>query len=148
MIRIQVPLTLSPRMLLQIVLYCLLQVVKGYRARGEKKGELNSAHMSKSILEQVTHINKTKRYVGGTCDNTNKVNTQTNVTKNNRKIRINSEWKHPKSNGGNQYISLDIQFPKFTNCPQPNEKNVLRWCADCTYKKIFYLLRSQREKEG
>lgn len=102
--------------------------------------------MSKSILEQVTHINKTKRYVGGTCDNTNKVNTQTNVTKKNRKIRINSEWKHPKSNRGNQYITLDIQFPKFTNCPQPNEKNVLRWCADSTIKRLYVIFRGVKGK--
>lgn len=64
-IRIQVPLTLNPRMLLQTVLYCLLQVVEGYREKKKKKPNWIlpiwvSQFLNRSLLPT------RQRYVGGT----------------------------------------------------------------------------------
>lgn len=66
-------------MLLQIVLYCLLPVVKGYRAK--KKTEF---YPYESVLEKVTGINKTKIcwwYLGSTARLTSQTNVATNIEK-------------------------------------------------------------------
>lgn len=70
-IRTQVPLILSLQRLLQTVLYCLLQVIKGSRAAREKRDWTLPKGRSQSVLETVTHSNKTKRlrrwYLGSTA---------------------------------------------------------------------------------